>query len=60
MKRRAGIPIIKREKTPTLRKAYELNEHLNKNIKHPASGRAIQGRQKRPNESVCKGKDARV
>ena len=29
----------KRE-TPAPREAYELNEHLNKSIKHPVSGRA--------------------
>ena len=32
-----------KERTPAPREAYDLNEHLNKSIRHPVSGRAYPG-----------------
>ena len=34
---------IKKRETPAPCEAYELNEHLNKSIKHSVSGRAYSG-----------------
>jgi len=59
MNKRARIPIIKKRETPTSRNTYD-HEHLNNIRCLKILDVRIQGRQKRPNECVCKGKGVRV
>ena len=60
MNKKVRIPIIKKRETPAPRNAYD-HEHLNNIRRYPKIlDMRIQGRQKRLNECVCKGKGVRV
>jgi len=60
MNKRAEILMIKKRETPALREAYELNEHLINEMKHPIWTCKFMVVRKRPNECVRKREGARA